>query len=266
MRAVERLQKTLPPVALASADSTVPTNNTSAVRSHLLYRFVAEHYIPVAVDQVILMVRPDRLDRLKNLGWNEDASNAAIANEAMPTVMIGNANPVRLALLDQIFRLPDLDSLASAWGQSFNSLQSEIKQVKNISTTVQPTLQGVQPLKDNRYRMTGAKPTLTFDLSSLNLKGRDAGLLAFDFACTHRRKASFPIAWESQPTNDVQANQVQIKALNGKQLVPLDASPRWLLAEHIKTLQFAPTDAACPEFSLANVTLYQRADVAQMPR
>lgn len=266
LRAVERLQKTLPPVVLASADSTAPTNNTSAVRSHLLYRFVAEHYIPVAVDQVILMVRPDRLDRLKNLGWHQDVDGAAaIANEAMPTVVIGNSYPVRFALLDQIFRLPNLDSLASAWGQSFNSLQSEVQPVRDISATVQPSLQAVQSLKNNRYRVTGANPTLTFDLSSLNLKGRDAGLLAFDFACTHRRKATFPIHWQSQPTNDADANQVQIKALNGKQLVPLDASPRWLLANHITTLQFAPTDTACPEFSLANVTLYQRADVAQMP-
>jgi hypothetical protein len=265
LRAVERLQKTLPPVVLASADSTAPTNNTSAVRSHLLYRFVAERYIPVAVDQMILMVRPDRLDRLKNLGLNQNVSDAAIANEAMPTVAIGVSDPLRLSLLDQIFRLPNLDSLASAWGQSFNSLQPEIKQVKTISATVQPTLQEVQSLKDNRYRVTGANPRLTFDLSSLNLKGRDAGLLAFDFACTHRRKATFPIRWESQPSNAIQANQVQIKALNGKQLVPLDASPRWLLAEHIKTLQFALTDTACPEFFLANITLYQRADVAKMP-
>jgi hypothetical protein len=41
--------------------------------------------------------------------------------------------------------------------------------------------------------------------------------------------------------------------------VPLDASPRWLLARSISTLQIAvaePTD--CPEFSLEEVRLWQR--------
>ncbi len=259
-RAVEQLHKANPPVVLASTDINAPGNNTVALRSHLLYRYLVDRYIPVAIDPYILMIRRDRLDLVKTVIGN----GSAVYRDAAPSILIGTDPALRLSLLDNVFRRNDFESIASSWGHSFGSLQSEIQPVSDRSANLQPKLQGVESLGGDRYRVTAANPRLTYDLASLNLKGRDAGLLAFDVACSKRRKAIFPIHWDTQLAQDAYLNQVSITAYNGKQLVPLDAHPRWLLADPIKALHLDPTDTACPEFSLSNLTLYQRTDVARL--
>ncbi len=254
LRAIGRLEKVNPPVVLASADSLLFDGIPVALRSHLLYRYVIQRYVPFAVGHYVFLIRPDRLAQVQRLEQT---------NQALPPIIVGETEERQFQLLDQAFRSPDIASVPSAWGRSISSLRSEIRPVAEIGESPHPTLENLEPLGSGRYRSTGPNPSITFDLTSLGLSGRDAGLLAFDFTCK-KRTTAISLRWESQFPTASQDNLLSFKALRGQQLVPLDASPRWLLAKGIKTIRIEILEPACSEFSLANVNLYQRRDADQV--
>ncbi len=253
LRAVHQLEKSTPPVVLASADSLIFDHVPVALRSHLLYRYVIQRYVPFAVGHYIFLIRPDRLAQVQRL---------AQAGTALPPIVMGNTEERQLQLLDQAFRSPDIASVPSAWGRSMGSLRREIQPVAAISESLNPTLENLESLGSGRYRSTGPNPSIIFDLTALGLSGRDAGLLAFDFACK-KRTTAMSLRWEGQFPTVSQENVLSFKAMRGQQLVPLDAAPRWLLAQGIKTIRIEILEPTCSEFSLANVSLYQRRDAAQ---
>ncbi|MDX2242969.1 MAG: hypothetical protein NW224_20000 [Leptolyngbyaceae cyanobacterium bins.302] len=224
-----------------------------ALRTPLLYRYTVEHYIPFQVDEFVFMIHPDRRDRLERL-------NNQLSTEFASGVLIGDREPLQLSLLDRAFRVRTVEAVPSSWGRSLNSLQSSLRFVQDLSN-LKPTLTDVEQVGGDRYRMTGANPRLTFDIASLNLNGWDTGLLLFDFNCKGRSKGSFTIRWDSQ-SNSSSDNAIQLTPYNGKQITPMDAAPRWLLAKGLQTITFEPKVDSCSEFSLTNLQLYQRADIA----
>lgn len=255
LRAVQRLQTNPPPVVFAADVASRLSGNQVALRSHLIYRYVAENYVPVAVDQFLLLVQPDLIPRLRSV------QNAISATDAPLIPMVLEADPAtQMTLLDYAFELPQLEGISSSWGRSFGSLASALRKVSDLNA--KPTLNGVETVEGDRYKVTGANPSLTLDVSALNLDGRDIGLLVFDFACKKRSKSKLAIRWQSASAGADPEAIVQLTPRNGKQVVPLDAAPRWLSAKGIKTLSLEPIDPACTEFSLSNFSLYQRAEVA----
>jgi hypothetical protein len=64
-RAVRELAENPPPIILAQARNISHDGGSNALRAHLVYRFVVENYIPVAIGQHIYMVRPDRYNWLE---------------------------------------------------------------------------------------------------------------------------------------------------------------------------------------------------------
>ncbi|MBF2026762.1 MAG: hypothetical protein IGS48_08350 [Oscillatoriales cyanobacterium C42_A2020_001] len=255
LRAVQRLQTNPPPVVFAADAASRLSGNQVALRSHLIYRYVVENYVPVAVDQFLLLVQPDRVQRLKAL------QNAIPAVDAplIPMVLDADAS-TRMTLLDYAFELPQLDGVPSSWGRSFGSLKSTMRKVGEVDA--KPALNGVETVNGDRYKVTSANPRLTLDVSALNVNGRDTGLLVFDFACKKRSKGQLAIRWQSTSVGSDPEAVMQLTPRNGKQIVPLDAAPRWLLAKGIQTVSVEPLDPACTEFSLSNFSLYQRAEVA----
>jgi hypothetical protein len=64
-RAVRELAENPPPIVLAQARNISHDGGSNALRAHLVYRFVVENYIPIAIGQHIYMVRPDRYSWLE---------------------------------------------------------------------------------------------------------------------------------------------------------------------------------------------------------
>lgn len=254
LRAVQKLEATPPPLVLASANNLLFDGGTAALRAHLLYRYVAERYTPIAVDKFIYLVRPDRLERLKT----------RLAMVATSTIEVGETQDVRLKLLDQVFLVDDLQKIPRAWGLSFETLRATLRLVKTLDLTTIATLHAVEKTGQETYRVTDKDPSITFDVENLNLKGRDAGILAFDFASdSSGASAIVTVGWESRTIgSSSKTNMVRFSAKNGKVLVPLDAAPRWLLAEGIKTIRVAIAEPVhCKTFAISNVTLFQRSEL-----
>lgn len=260
LRAVQRLAVAPPPIVLASADNLLFDGGTAALRTHLLYRYVVEQYLPVKVENIIYLVRPDRLERLKTHLQSVAGSTFQIGDEA--------SEAVRLKLLDEAFRVNDLKKIPRAWGQSFATLQSKLQLVKPLDGTTPTTLRAVEVTQQNTYRVTGKAPQISLNLETLKLNGRDAGILAFDFWGKRSRKATlFDLHWDSRSSSTSDAeNVVRFSAKNSRVLIPLDAAPRWLLAKGIKTIRLELVEpVATSTFSITNISLFQRAEIQAAP-
>ena len=255
LRALQKLEATPPPIVLASADNLLLDGSTLALRAHLVYRYVVERYTPIVVDKFIYMVRPDRLERLKT-------RLASVAPNSK--IEVGDTQDRRLNLLDQIFLAGDLQKIPRAWGASFESLQATLQPVKTLDATMITTQHAVEKTGQTTYRIAGKEPSLTFNIETLKLNGKDAGILAFDFSSNRPRAlATIQIDWEGHVTDPPgTVNRISFSVKNGKVLVPLDDAPRWLLTEGIKTIRLAIVEPVpFKAFTLSNVALFQRTEL-----
>ena len=251
LRAIKNLESALPPIALLAADNILHDGGLLPLRAHLLYRYVVAHYVPVKIEGLIYGVHPDRLERLRPL------------LTTLPKSQVGKVLTVQLALLDQAFLLQDLQKLPRSWGQSIDSLTSELKPVQQISDGAVPVMHSVEKV-GKTYRITGRDPHIDFDVSGLNLNGQDAGILTFDFSSNRRSTPpNLEVYWSSKSGGNLSEETVtRFSAVQGKIIVPLDAAPRWLLAEGIKTIRFDVADPAPRStFSLSHIELFQRTEM-----
>jgi hypothetical protein len=252
LRAVKNFENTPPPIVLAGPDVILADGGTSAYRSHLLYRYLLARYVPVSVEGMIYMVRPDRLSRLAGYG---DAQNLF-------------DDGARLLLLDAVFRMKSIDELPVAWGRSLATLSPQLRQVQTIGPDLPLLLNSVKDIGGGQYQIVGPAPSLTFDISRWNFNGREAGILTFAFSCGNsNKKPLVEVFWGAPATGPKEPTVVRLVAENGDLVVPLDAAPRWLLAKEISSLGFAIADPAqCPEFSITNIQLWQRTSVDKLPK
>ena len=244
-RAIQTLEKGTPPVVLASADNVLHDGGSTAYRSHLLYRYVVERYIPIRIDGFIYLVRPDRMARVAEL---------ADIKDAMAT------DEYRKLLLDFVFRKAFIEELPVSWGRSLKSLKNKMLLVKSFQSTATTLLHSVRDDGGGNYSITGSDPHITFDISDWKLNGNEAGMLTFDFTCTGANsKPQIEIYWGTNTTEPSESTVVRFVAEDGPLVVPLDAAPRWLQAEEINSLRFHIADPApCKTFAIANIQLWQR--------
>ena len=206
-------------------------------------------------------MRPDRIDRLKNLNLNQ-----SIGDEFPANGLAGTTRETQLRLLEKAFEVSFIDGLPSSWGRSLRSLQSQLRPVATMDEKTPITLHSLEQTDKHRYKITGTQPSLNLDLRALKLDGRDAGLLAFNFSCqSNSASPVLKVLWASQTDGALNPNTaIQFKPKPGMQLVPLDAAPRWLLAKGISTLQVVlENPSACRTIILKDIALFQRAEVRE---
>jgi hypothetical protein len=247
-RSLERLSRRPPPLVLVAADNFNHDGRSASIRTHLLYRWVVSNYEPARIGNLVVAVRPDRVERLRRF----TASPASDTQSAAQ-------------LWDQAFRLASLDGLPIAWGASLPRLErSRINRVLDLDHAAMHDLARAD---HGRLHVEGPAPRIEFALPAPGVRGREAGILAFAFECAARSvQPTLAVRWaeEGQPHSEDDA--VRFVARTGELAVPLDAMPRWLLGERIATLQLDLHDAAaCGTLAVRNARLYQRTSVRSMP-
>jgi len=176
----------------------------------------------------------------------------------------------RQALFQAAFSQTDFQKIPVSWGRAEKSLKKKMSLVK--------TLDGIPPalhqllVDGGGYKVGGIDPSLSLDISNLGLSGRDAGLLRFEFSCVNKAtdsntqtKAIEPriqvFWWGDSHQGPFEASSVRFTADDGVLIVPLDASPRWLLLEHLKGLRIDLDNAsACSAIKVKDIALYRRMD------
>ncbi|MGQ7939364.1 hypothetical protein [Paraburkholderia sp. D1E] len=323
-RAVERLSRDLPSVALLAADNITYDGGGLALRDPVLYRFVMDHYTPVWADGTILgfstpamaadqgrhitvatrnltddkwdrgvsrsdaalsldagtpmsaftvgtdlslrngeMRKVTRLSAEQHVIWLDggplDPSQAGYPGVVDVTLEPAVEADFRAALQDASFSTADLAEIPVAWGRSDKSLSKKMTQVATFDALT-PIAHDLS-LESGTYKVTGANPQLSYDVSALGVSGHGAGLLRFEFACLDRHATPrFKITWwgDKQP-GPSDAAQLMFTADNGVLIVPIDAYPRWLTLGRVKGLQMTLADPnACGAVEIKHVALYQR--------
>jgi len=247
-RALDGFEKHSVQVALIGADNTLLDGLPASLRAPLVYRHLLLNYVPITLDKYDFMVAPERLARV----------GAADASPDLPS-------EEAFKILDRNFLLPNLEGLAVTWGKSEDSLADRMREILPLDgARVGELTDALRGEGDGVYRTTGPVPHVSFDLASENLRGRDAGLLHFSYAClSHRAKPVFVIRWTTDGTTA--PGTIRFAGRKGDMIVPLDAAPRWLLSGNLKTLTIAVLNASgCETFALKNVGLSQRKDVDEV--
>jgi hypothetical protein len=239
LRAIRTLETAPVPVVLAWAEPVLWDGGPQSYRTHAIYRYLIWRYQPVKVGELILLVRPDRTGRLEAAGIPpEGASDAA-------------------ALLDTVFRQEDLQGLPASWGASWSTLEASVIPARRLDQA--PALSDAVSKGPGIYGAAGGAPALTWSFSGAPVRGRDAGMLTFEFAClAGAGDTALDVTWAADGGADGVPNRVRFQAAS-RVAVPLDASPRWLLAPSIDsmTVRVVQPDK-CSEFSLGSATLWQR--------
>lgn len=165
----------------------------------------------------------------------------------------------RLALFEKAFSASDLHKIPVAWGRSETSLRRRMELITAFGPLT-PTVHDVS-VDNGLYRVTGSDPHLTFDLSPFAISGRKAGLLRLEFACLDQTaEPRIQLFW----WGDVQAEpdertSLRFTADDGVLLVPLDAFPRWLTLNHVRSLRLDLDDAtACGAIIVKDLAFHQR--------
>lgn len=250
-RAVTSLIEDAPPAILLSADNIIHDGGGASLRSYLLYRWVMlrPDYEVVHLEELVWLIRKDRIARLGGLE----------ADGHQPTA----DNPERL--VNDMFRVPYLANVPASWGRSQASLEHALFSAITSSPLEFVGAHSVQTIKSGRYRVVGEDPHVVFDISSLNVDGKDVGLIGFDFHC----KRSFgpepviELYWSSGNLAHNESTAVRFAGREGRLLVPIDSTPSWLLTTDLQTLRFDLQDrTSCETFSLSNISLLQRTVVA----
>jgi hypothetical protein len=175
-------------------------------------------------------------------------------------------NDYRAALFHKAVARSELLKIPVAWGRSKQALESKMFPVKGFEGLA-PTLTNLVADGDT-YKVAANDPYLTFDLSSLRLSGRDAGLLKFDFSCANRTAdPRIQIYWWGDRQRAASERlSIKFTADDGTLIVPLDADPRWLALEMVGGVRFDLDNAsACSAFRLANIGFFQRSEIPASP-
>jgi len=246
LRAVASVRRQHPPVVLIAGDNILHDGGPASLRTNLLYRYLMLEtgYKVVRTGKLIWLMQADRVGRLapEQQPVVSDLSEAAL-------------NPV----LD-VFRVPSLQGIPVSWGRSASTLEPKMREVKRLLAGAPATLTDAVAENGGDYRVTGADPHITFDVTGWRLSGSQAGILSFDFTC----EAAGPppvieLYWATDRTDESETTVLRFNGRNGRMLVPLDSAPAWLLAQQIRRLRFdVASRDSCRSFRIDNVRLYQR--------
>ena len=211
-----------------------------------------------------------------------DTNSIWLDGTHMEPSIAGHPNKVQVAVTPQVmaeytqalfqaaFSQTDFQKIPVSWGLSERSLKKKMSLVKKLDE-IAPALQQLH-VDSGGYKVDGVDPSLSLDISNLGLSGRDAGLLRFDFSCANKivepntqAKAIKPriqvFWWGDSHQGPFEASSVRFTADDGVLIVPLDASPRWLLLEHLKGLRIDLDNAsACSAIKVKDIALYRRMD------
>ena len=123
-----------PPPVVWLAPTFFYDGDHAALRTYKIYRFFAEHYVPLSRDGCTFLVAPDRVARSGSMQQND------------------------INLLRGAFANGSLARLPSAWGSSWTSIRSRFTPIRKLSATEAPVLNGASiSLNSNDDSVSGAK-------------------------------------------------------------------------------------------------------------
>lgn len=234
-RAVEKLSKAIPKVAILEADNMIFDGIKLPLRSPFLYRFVIQNYQPIEIGGIVYGIRNDIFDKFKNQISKHQQQK----------------------LYDKVFLTSNLQFIPSEWGKSFDRLSEKLNLVQELNNTM-----SVNDLNktDKVYNISGSDPYMVYDVDK-GLSGKKAGYLSFDFDCIDKSKGAnhFEIYFNGDGLDFSESMVLRFDSKSRKNLVPLESSPDYLLLKNLDSIRIDITpNSSCKKFDILNVKLYQK--------
>jgi hypothetical protein len=201
LRAIEALEQH--DVAVTLLEPDYYDESPSSLRTYYLYRYALLHGLPWQITPTKTLLIPP-----------EDFSKVGLAPPDPGET---------LHLLDEQFPQTNFSYLPAVWGRGFRGLASRLRPVRDLSAELP--------------RVGGADPSIELGVRP-GIRGDAAGLLILDLDVPPNRERDVLIRWTDSRL-PAETNEIQFKALAGTNIVPLDASPRWLLESSITMLTIA---------------------------
>lgn len=261
-RAVEQLSQDIPRLAILEGNNVNHDGGGLALRTPYLYRFIIDNFDPVPQGGFIFGVRNDNVSREQRLIVNEKthAKEEFINDsEVHQLIAIQRLDEFRATLFQKAFSHSEFHKIPLAWGRSENALERMMNLVKTFDD-IEPNLHQLTK-EDGRFKVLGPDPFLSFDISTLNLSGIDAGLLRFDFKYVGKTdEPRIQVFWWGDQRHVASEDfSVRFTAGNGSLIIPLDASSKWFTLKHIRGIRIDLSDTSVySEFSIKNIGLFQR--------
>jgi hypothetical protein len=248
IRAIERLKNVNPPLVLLWADSVWHDGKSPALDTPLLFRACLTEYMPAKVGNFLWLVRPDRAARLRSL-------SGSVVPE---TVESG------LALLDEKFDHISLEQLPASWGTSAKTLEKSMTPA--IVTLGNPSaVQGAKASGQGNFTTTEGVTVIELPLKERPIDGTEAGILDLKLSLRGCHDALVELAWGLHDKPSGPSHISFLAGGNDRLLVPLDCSPRWLLAKGITKLKLTIHHGSeVKGIELHDGILRQRTAVAKM--
>ncbi|MSM40061.1 MAG: hypothetical protein GJT30_10620 [Geobacter sp.] len=150
-----------------------------------------------------------------------------------------------LILLDKSFKIDSLLKIPIAWGRSWYSLSSKLEQVYHSD-----------------HNNPGQKIIINTD--DLSLLPRDIAFLSFDLSIpmgTDVKEFEGTVGWNEKNDIDfLEKNTIRFIAANGKMLLPVDVSPRWMLGNRLHQIkvEIDVKGMSANKIQISNINLYKR--------
>ncbi len=245
-RMVSKLLSNPPGYALAASNTIVHDGGSISLRTHLLYRFVIENYLPLERDGAI---------------WLRHIAQPAQSNNTPQSSL----KPAELSLMTRAFAQRDLGALPRIWGEAWNKLRHQIRDARPIDLGV-IALHDVKRTNVESLVSIGEDPFFVVDLNNANIVGAKAGILTMEFECDGQPKSpSLQVYWTNELVPEhTEEHSVFLKAVSGRLVIPLDSAPSWVLGGRTRSLRISLRDgSACKEWRVSNLELAQRSSVAR---
>lgn len=254
-RSINFLERMPPPAVLVSADNMLFDGGGASLRSYYLYKKIIldKNYSVVKYKDQVWLIKKDRINNIQGIEG----------------VYISDLDDSPDSPINVLFNPVDLKLIPSAWGKSSSSLSNKlITTVSSAEISKLPLdLHDLSTDNNEVFIVTGEDPYLSINTSSINLEGKNAGILSLSFSCDKMSAASpnpvLDIRWVSATVPLHLNTIIRLSASNGNLLIPMDVMPSWLLT---KNIQFVRLDLegrnACRSFSLKNISFMNRISIS----
>jgi hypothetical protein len=215
LRAVEQLSSQNVRVSLLEPDYI--DDSPSPLRTYYLYRYALLHGLPWEITPTKTLLLPE--EYFSRMGLTPPS----------PTQI--------LQMLDKQFPLTNFEYLPSVWGRGYQTFAGEFLPVRDLTTL---------PAK-----VDNGGTSIEYELQP-PLRGVDAGLLVLGIEMPENIESGVEVRWVDQALPS-EVNKIQFIARNGTNIIPVDASPRWLLAQSIISLTITPSYFSESQLNIKNL-------------